>query len=409
MRTKLLCFAALVPLGTLHGRPGQALLIPQQEAQQSSVASAAQGKAVGKVKVVAGNVITLTTDAGADIAVQISDGTRLLRVEPGQKDLKAATAIQLQEVHPGDRLLVRGELPAPGQPMAASTVVLMKAEDVSSKQERDREDWKLHGVGGLVSSVDVASQATTITVAGLGANKTIKINVAKSTIVRRYAADSIKFDDAAMSTLAEVKPGDQLRARGERSADGGELTAQEIVFGTFRNIAGTVVSTDATKNTVTVNDLATKKPITLVISTDSQLRKLSPMIAQRIAMRLKGVAPEGGASAGGGNGSPAGMGRPGGNSSNGEGNGRTGGAPDFQQMLSRMPAVALSDLQKGDAVMVVSTEGNTNVLPKAVTLLTGVEPILTASPNGGQAAMLLSPWNLGGAGAAGDAGGGANP
>jgi hypothetical protein len=59
-----------------------------------------------------------------------------------------------------------------------------------------------------------------------------------------------------------------------------------------------------------------------------------------------------------------------------------------------MPAVAIGDLQKGAAVMIVATEGGENTPPTAVTLLTGVEDILTA--DSGRAAMLLSPWNLGG-------------
>lgn len=65
-------------------------------------------------------------------------------------------------------------------------------------------------------------------------------------------------------------------------------------------------------------------------------------------------------------------------------------------MLNRMPPVTLSDLQKGIAVMIVATEGTATSQPTAVTLLTGVEDILTASPDSSRAAMLLSPWNLGG-------------
>jgi len=260
-----------------------------------------------------------------------------------------------------------------------------------------------------VTAMDLSAQTVTISVPGFGGNKTVKVTVAKNTIVRRYAPDSIKFDDAKTASLAEVKSGDQLRARGERSSDGSELSAQEIVFGTFRNIAGTVISADAAKNTLTVTDLATKKPVLLDISADSQLRKLSPMIAQRIAMRLKGT-KEGSGGAGAGTPPSAGMARPGGVPPVGEGaNGRNGGPPDFQQMLSRMPGVTLADLQKGDAVMIVSTEGTASALPKAVTLLTGVEPILSAPPDIGRAAMLLSPWNLGGAGGLSDVGGGVNP
>jgi hypothetical protein len=79
-----------------------------------------------------------------------------------------------------------------------------------------------------------------------------------------------------------------------------------------------------------------------------------------------------------------------------------GGAPDFQQMLSRMPAVTLADLHKGDAVLVVTTQGTATGGGTAITLLSGVEPILQAAPSGSQA-MMLAPWSLGGA-PGGDAG-----
>ena len=73
-------------------------------------------------------------------------------------------------------------------------------------------------------------------------------------------------------------------------------------------------------------------------------------------------------------------------------------------MLSRMPAFTVSDLNKGDAVMLVATEGSATSVPTAITLLAGVEPILTAAPAGMSAATILSPWNLsaGPAGAGGD-------
>ena len=63
------------------------------------------------------------------------------------------------------------------------------------------------------------------------------------------------------STLQEIQPGDQLRARGDRSADGSELTAEEIVTGAFRNVAGLVNSVDASAGTITVQDLLSKKPV----------------------------------------------------------------------------------------------------------------------------------------------------
>jgi len=92
--------------------------------------------------------------------------------------------------------------------------------------------------------------------------------------------------------------------------------------------------------------------------------------------------PAGGSAAGGAGGS----GRPGG-----------GGSADLQQMISRMPAALLADLQKGDAVMVVATEGGASGVSTVITLLGGVEPILEASPKSG-ASTILSPWSLSGGG-----------
>jgi hypothetical protein len=369
-----------------------AACLAQESAQTTATAAA---KAVGAIKTISGNNLTITSDTGTPMNVTVQDSTRMVRTEPGAKDLKAAVPITLQDLQTGDRVLVRGKTSEDGKSLAASWLIVIKGGDVAAKQQKEREDWQKHGTGGLVAAVDVAAGTVTISNSTLAGTKTTVVHVSKDTIIRRYAPNSIKFDDATPGTLDQIKAGDQLRARGTRSADGSELTAEEIVSGTFRNIAGTVISADAANNVLSVQDLATKKPVTLKISADSQLRTLPAMLAQRIAARLKEGA-QGGANAGAsGQAAPAKSGEaPSGNA----GNGRSGG--DFQQMLNRMPAVGLADLQKGTAVMIVATEGSASSQPTAVTLLTGVEPILTASPDSARAAMLLSPWNLGGGDAA---------
>ena len=81
------------------------------------------------------------------------------------------------------------------------------------------------------------------------------------------------------------------------------------------------------------------------------------------------------------------------------GPGGQGGGGDPQQMLSRAPAIQVADLQKGEAVMLVSTEGANEVT--AITLLAGVEPLLQA-PAASQ--NLLSNWSMGSGSAEGAAG-----
>jgi hypothetical protein len=270
----------------------------------------------------------------------------------------------------------------------------MKKSDIAEKQAHEKEEWQRHGIGGLVKSVDAAQPAITIGTLTPAGKKDVTVEIGKSTVIRRYAPGSVKFDDAKMSSLAEVCPGDQLRARGVRSADGASFTADEIVTGAFRNIAGAISAVDAGAGTITVSDLATRKPEVVKISSDSQLRKLPPQVAQMIAMRLKS-APAG-ASAGTISPPPA-IGQGGGDG----GQGRNGGG-DLQQLLGRLPAAPLTDFQKGDLVMIVGTGGLEGIQVTAVTMLGGVEPLLQATTQE-QASSILTPWSLsnGGADAAG--------
>ena len=201
--------------------------------------------------------------------------------------------ITLQDLQVGDRILVRGKASDDGKSLAASAVIVMKQSDVAAKQQQEREDWQKRGIGGLVSEVDPAAGTMTISVTTLAGSKKVLIQTSDKTVVRRYASDSVKFDDAKPSRVADIHPGDQLRARGTKNADGTEFAADEIVSGSFRNIAGTISAVNAADNSLTVMDVLTKKPVVVKVTPDSQLRKLPQMIAQRIAMRLKGQTPEG--------------------------------------------------------------------------------------------------------------------
>ena len=366
---------------------------PAPQANEQSPAA----KYLGTIKAITGNEIVLTSDAQAEVKVVVPASARLVRIEPGQKDLKNATPVQMTDLQVGDRILARGKASDDGKSLIASGIIVMKSSDLEASREKDRAAWQKNGVGGLVSAVDLASGDVTISTNAFGAKKSVVVHTAKDTTIRRYAPDSVKFDDAKSGTLDQIKPGDQLRARGTRSADGTMFTAEAIVSGSFRNIAGTVTSTDPASNTIRVVDLIAKQPVVVKVTGESQLRKLPPEIAQRIAMRLKGAAGAGaaGASAGAANGDAGGPSGPGQRPQGGFA-GRSGGAPDLQQMLSHMPAVTVADLKKGDAIMMVSTEGTNAGGVTAITLVAGVEPIL-AAPNGGQ--MFLSPWSLGSGGA----------
>jgi len=394
----------------------------QQAAPAGQAAGGAQStvaQSVGTVKAINGNVLTLALDAGTDVTVNVTDTTRMVQVAPGQRDLRAAPAIHVSDLQVGDRIIVRSRASDDPKSITALGIMAMKRTDVDAKKKQDLSDWQKSGVGGLVKAVDPA--AGTITIAGpavAGVAKTTVIHTTKTTILRRYAPDSVKFDDAKAAPIEQIKPGDQLRARGEKSADGDEFTAAEIVSGTFRNIAGTIISVDQATKTINVNDLIGKKAMVVKISDESQLKKLSPEMAQRIAMRFRngGANTAGGGGAGGGNGgagngasgaAPAGGVNGGGGSAAGgsAAGGAGGGRADFQQLVNRLPAATITDFQKGDAVLVVSTQGTDTGGVTAITLLGGVEPVLAAAAGVSGQAVTLSPWSLGGA-PAGDLGGG---
>lgn len=395
----------------------------------AGIAQAPTAKALGTVKSVGSNSVVIALDSGAETTVTFADSARIVRTAPGQTDLKSASPIQMSDIKVGDRLFARGQS-GDGGALIASSAIVMSKTDIAQRQQTERDEWR-RGVGGIVKQVDAEGGTVTLANSLVASGKPITVHVSPQTAIRRYASDSVKFDEAKPGTLDQIKPGDQLLARGTKNADGTEFTAQAIVSGSFRDIAGTVISTDAANKNVTLMDLATKKPVVVSVSDSSELRKLPPFVAARIAMRLKGGSPDAaagsgapgqsGANAGQGGGNRAwqGGGAPGGGQFAGGrgmqggmqgGPGGTwrgnGGPADFQQMLSRMPAISVSDLNKGDAVMLVATDDTSSSGPTAIKLVAGVEPLLSAAPAGAGAAMILSPWNLGGgegAGGGGDA------
>jgi hypothetical protein len=378
-------------------------------------------KAAGTVASTEPTGFTLQTDAGARLAVVIPNNAILVRVAPEEKTLKNATRISVGDIVVGDRVLVQGQISSDQKTLVAVRAIDMSKAAIAQKHAAEAAQWQ-RGIGGLVNAVDPVANTITISTSGFGGAKKTTVHVSKDTILRRYAPDSVKYEEAKAAPLSQIQPGDQLKARGTRSADGNDFDAQEIVSGSFLNIAGTVSSVDTTQNTLTVTDLKTKKPVLVKLTADSQQRKLDPQLAQRIAMAFKGGgngrpggtaggagtsaaagAPGGpaqqGAPTGGTSGGPGGQGSVGG-TPGGPGGARAGGAPDFQRLLNRMPTATLADLKKGDAVMIVASQGTETGGTTAITLLSGVEPILTASPSASQA-LFSGSWNLGAPGGGG--------
>lgn len=360
---------------------------------------AASGRFVGAITAINGDTLTVKTDAGDVRQVQVPSTAALKRVEPGQKDLSAAATIQLTDLTTGDRVLVRIDPNASGTVPQAAQIVTIKQADVAQRQLQEREDWQRNGAGGLVKSVDSSNSVIVLTTGAGATMKVVKVHVSSGTVLKRYAPASVRYDLAQPAPIDAIQVGDQLRARGQKNADGTEIEAKEIVSGSFRNVSGTIASLDTTNSSFVVKDLATKKQYNVHVTPDAQMHALPEMMARMLAARLKGTAP----AAGGAAGTPANAGAAGGQRGNSSGQGSTGGqlsggqakgGGDMQQMLNRAPAIQFSDLKKGEAVMLVSTAEASDVT--AITLLTGVEPLLEA-PEASR--NLLANWSMGSGGA----------
>jgi len=379
----------LAALVALLGAVAPLALAPLTQAQTQP---APVTRYLGTVTAINGDTLTVKTDAGQMNTVEVPSTAQLKRITPGQTDLSKAEALDFGSIANGDRVLVNLDPNATGATPQALRVIAIKQADVAQKQQTEAAQWN-QGVHGLVKSVDAAAGVIQVNMRVGAVSKEVAVNTTSSTVLKRYAPGSVRFDQALPAPITSIQPGDQLWARGTKSADGSSIAADGIVSGSFLSIAGTILSTDTTASTLTVKDLATKKPATVHITADAQMRRLPDTMAAVLAARLKS-----GAAGGAGSGQGAGGT---GQAGSGTGNGAGGGAPrnfnqagggggrmDLETVLERAPLIQLSALQKGEAVMIVATEDASGV--SAVKLLAGVEPLLEAP----QAQDLLSNWSL---------------
>jgi hypothetical protein len=362
--------AALV-LGA--GATGQAgVNVNPRYATAQADAGITQTRVLGEVTAIDANgkQMTVKTEAGSIVTVILDDKTEYLRVPPGETSLDKAIKIASNEVGVGDKIYVRGRVSEDKKSVPAQRLVVMTKADIQKKHDQERAEWRRRGVSGIVTKLDAENKEVTIQTRGREGVKPVIVAAPDSVKFRRYAPDSVKFSDAKPSSFTELQVGDQLRALGDKSADGARFTAEQIVTGSFRTIGGTVTAVAADTGEIKITMLGSKQAFTIQVNKDSMLRRIPPQVAMMIAMRSQGG--EGGG------------GRPGGQPGTGPGGERMRpeGGGDFQDMLERMPPVTLAEIKPGDVIAVSSTAGADPSRLTAITLVTGVDAILTAMARG---------------------------
>jgi len=365
-----------------------------------------------------GKQIVLHTTVG-DISVLLGDATKYKRVAPGAKTISDAEAITLADVGVGDRIIAQGKVAADRKSVPARQLIVMSKAAIAQKHERDREQWRRRGISGRVTAINPSANEITISARSREGERAVVIAANDKASFRRYAPDSVKFDDAKQSSLAEIKVGDQLRALGERSTDGSRFTPEEVVTGSFRMVGGTITAINSATNEIKVTPLQTNQLLTVVVNKDSVLRRIPPELAMMVAMRRQGGGGFGGGNAGGaaaqssgnasggGQANPAGAvsgreARPGGGEfpgGNRQRMGGGGGGGDLQEMVERLPGITIADLKPGDMILVSSTTGTNPSRVTAITLATGIDALLRppAGATPGRSAARPQGGNIGGA------------
>ena len=419
----LACLAVLPPPVRADAVPVRVQPSGSSPAQQTAESSAASLERVIGVVTATGSEarqLTVKADAGGAVTVILEDATLCLRVPPGETDLKKAVKITFAEIGAGDRVLVRGRLAEDRKSIPAASVIVMTKADLTKARERELSEWQKRAVAGTITALNPGTQEIKLAIRAREGTQALVIERSAKTVFRRYAADSVQFAQAKPSSFAELRVGDAVRMLGKKNPDGTRITPEEIVSGSFRNVAGIVEAVDISGGEIRITDLQAKKPLTVRITSDTVVRRMpatKPAPAGRPPERGGGAAASGGAGSVGRAGAAGGAGATGGaGTANGPGSaGRAagpsklpaagGGGPTAGKSpapspatggglvnLDRMPAVPPGELKRGEAIIVLCTVGAEPSRVTAIVMVAGVETLLGPAAEG--QAQLGSVWNF---------------
>jgi hypothetical protein len=339
---------------------------------------------ITEINAPAGEVI-VKTDAGSLVSVKLSEKTSYERMPPGETDRTKAVTIGLTDIAVGDGVYVKGYVAEDRKSVPAQKVTVVSQSDIAKKQEKERVEWKQRGISGIIESLNPQTKEITVTTRAAEGPKPVILPVTDKVKMRRYAPDSIKFSEAKKSSWEDLKVGDQLRAKGERSADGARFTPEEVVTGSFRTIGGAITAIDPATGEIKLSDIQSKQPLTVVVRKDSTLKRVPPEFMQMMAAGgaggpgAGGPAPAGSAAPQGGGARPPAGGAPAAGAAGPQGGpgGAAGGGFDIQRMIDNLPATTLAELKPGEMVLLLSTAGADPTRVTAITLVSGVQPIFT--------------------------------
>lgn len=318
--------------------------------------------------------IVIKTKDGEIVAI-ISDKTEFKVVPPDNPSLKAAVAADAKSVGAGDKLLVTGMVSADRKTIPAKAVYLITKASIADRLKKEAEAWRTRGISGKVVTYNPQTNAITVSIKGLMGDRTMTVKSNDKTEYFRYSAESVQFSDARKSVFGEIEPGDAIRALGDKNADGSELTAEKIITGAFKTVAGSVVSVNVESGEVTISDITSKKNVVIVVPATAIIQQFPSELAQRFAMFQSGggfvrPGPSGGQPQGQPNMPQGGMQQGGAM--------RAGASPGIDDILERLPKISVKDLKVGEMIAVSSSKGKDASRITAIKMVSGVEPLIRA-------------------------------
>ncbi len=317
---------------------------------QAQTSQTTPARVLGDVSAInaANNQVTLKTSEGRLVNVLIDARTLYRRVAPGETTLEHASVISFADIAVGDRVLARGEVGEKDSVRANALIVIAKT-DIAQKRAQDREEWTRRGIAGRITGLNPDTKEITLARTQEGGSPRV-IQAAGNVRFRRYSQDSVRFRDSTESSFAELKVGDQLRALGNKSADGSRFTPEEIISGSFRSVGGIITEVKAESKEVVVKDPNSAQPVTLKLNDDSMMRRLSPDLVKVLAQRIaaNSVASNSQTSAEG---------------------------ADIQSAIEKLSPISISDLKPGEAMLATSTQGVDPSHVTAVVVVMGVDSL----------------------------------
>jgi ribosomal protein L24 len=328
----------------------------------------------------AGKIVLQTKDGAIDVV--LSDKTEYKRVPPDNPTLKAAVASAFSDIGVGDKILVTGMVSADKKSIPAKAIYLMTKSDISQKQTKEQEQWRSRGITGKIISINPQTKQLTVSVRNVMGTRDVVLSTREKAKFKRYAPDSVSYSEAKNSSFDEINVGDMIRALGDRSEDGTGFTAEEVITGAFQTTAGTITAVNTEKGEITLENIQTKKPVTIVVGKNTVLKQFPAEMAQRMAQFQMMEASGGGGNVmrppnqqGGQNNPPPGQ-TPNPMGQGGGGGGMRGGGGSLDDMLERFPNVTIADLKVGEMIAISSTKTANSDRVTAIKLLSGVEPFL---------------------------------